>query len=283
MRKPSVFALLRDGRVRLRSTLMRIAGRRMRSGMRAFMKASSFYDLPVTECEPESTKVLVLAPHMDDEVLGCGGTIARHVSVGADVTVIFLTDGRRGVVPRAAGEGEAPRGDDEIVGIRKDEARRAGAILGVRRIDFLDAEDSYLRADVHVTGRLRRILEEDRPEIVYLPFFLEGHPDHRAANDVLMAAVKGAAWRFECRAYEVWTPLFPNRLVKIDATMHLKTEALACYQSQLAVTDYLHSGVGLNAFRALGLGSHAGRFAEAFYSLPLAEYRRLYHAIRPVT
>jgi N-acetylglucosamine malate deacetylase 1 len=255
----------------LHTLLRRAAGQRMRQSLRTFLKTSSIYDLPVSQCEPGKAKVAVLAPHMDDEVLGCGGTIARHATAGSDVVVIFLTDGRLG--------GPRNMSQEEIVSVRKTEARRAAQILGVRGVTFLDAEDSRLRSDPLVARELREILERERPEIVYLPFFLEQHPDHRAATDVLLTATRGSGLRFECRGYEVGTPLFPNRLVRIDETIHLKQQALYCYQSQLAVVDYLHYGIGLSAFRAVGLGNHCGRFAEAFHALELADYRRLYGAV----
>jgi LmbE family N-acetylglucosaminyl deacetylase len=253
----------------LRTLLLKITGRRMRHSLRRFVRTSSIYNLPVSRCEPGKSKVVVLAPHMDDEVLGCGGTIARHINAGSDVSIIFLTDGRHG----------GAEGVLDIVGVRKAEARCAAEILGVRAISFLDAEDSRLRYDVHVAGRLREILQRERPDIVYLPFFLEQHPDHRAANDVLLAATRASALSFECRGYEVWTPLFPNCVIKIDETVDLKRQAFGCYPSQLAVMDYLHSGLGLNAFRAMSLGSHAGRYAEAFHALPLADYLRLYRGL----
>jgi LmbE family N-acetylglucosaminyl deacetylase len=236
--------------------------RRTAASLRRFVQGSSIYDLPVSACEPESSKVVVLAPHMDDEVLGCGGTLARHARAQADVTVVFMTDGRLG-------------GD---VSVRKSEARRAADVLGIRTIHFLDAEDSRLRHDPRVSGRLRETLEKERPEIVYLPFFLESHPDHRATNAVLFAATRGSALRFECRGYEVWTPLFPNRAVNIDATIDLKRQAMGCYASQLAVRDYLHPSVGLNAYRAMGLGNTA-QYAEAFHALELSEYQRLHDAL----
>jgi len=114
----------------------------------------------------------VLAPHMDDEVLGCGGTLALHVAAGSDVKVVFLTDGGRG-----GAAGEEP---SSIVAIRKAEAECAAHVLGINRLFFLDAADGRLRSDTVVAGRLCEILERERPEIVYLPFFLERHPDHRA-------------------------------------------------------------------------------------------------------
>jgi LmbE family N-acetylglucosaminyl deacetylase len=217
---------------------------------------------------------------MDDETLGCGGTIARHVRAGAQVTVIFLTDGRHGGPSCAGLTGpERDRKQREIIDVRKHEAERAGKVLGVESIVFLDAEDMRLSADMRVPGLLREILGREQPDCVYLPSYLEQHPDHRAATSVLLAAVTGTRLEFECRGYEVWTPLFPNCVIKIDATIELKKQAIACYQSQLEQTDYLHAAIGLNAHRSLALGGRAGHFAEAFQALPLADYLQLYRAV----
>ena len=84
--------------------------------------------------EPGDERVLVLAPHMDDEVIGCGGTVARHVARGADVTVIFLTDGRQGGAVAQSGGSLEPL---DIVATRKQEARRALARTGRRQDRFL--------------------------------------------------------------------------------------------------------------------------------------------------
>lgn len=238
--------------------------RRIASSLRRFVQGSSIYDLPVLACEPEKSRVVVLAPHMDDEVLGCGGTIARHVRARSDVSVVFLTDGRLGA----------------DIAVRKSEARRAADVLGVRTLHFLDAEDSRLRDDRQVAGRLRETLESERPDIVYLPFLLESHADHRATNAVLFAATRGTGMQFECRGYEVWTPLFPNRIVNIDSTIELKRQAMECYASQLAVVDYLHANVGLNAYRAMSAAmGNTARYAEAFLALRLPDYRRLHETL----
>lgn len=264
----------------VKKLLAKIAGKRRLQSIRHLVRSSALYDQPASLCEPGSGEIAILAPHMDDEVLGCGGTIARHVHAGANVVVIFLTDGRYGGwVDTTASRPTCDSGYRELVNIRKQEAQRAGEILGVRRILFLDAEDTQLRADRFVAGKLRDVLERERPDIVYLPFFLERHEDHRAVNDVLMAATAGTTLDFECRGYEVWTPLFPNCLVKIDQTIELKKRALACYRSQLAVVDYLHAGVGLNAYRSLALAGSGCRFVEAFHALTLTEYRRLHRVM----
>jgi N-acetylglucosamine malate deacetylase 1 len=256
-----------------------LAPRRMQS-LRALVRTSVIHNQRPSVRQPESGKIIVLAPHMDDEVLGCGGTIARHVQAGADVSVIFLTDGRYGSDVSAALAGpERGRRQRELIGIRKQEAQRAGEILGVKSIAFLDAEDGWLRSDSLVPKRLRAILERERPHLVYLPFLLENHVDHCAASDMLIAATAGTKQDFECRCYEVWTPLFPNIVVEIDATIELKKRALSCYRSQLAEMDYVHTGVGLNAYRSSAIGCKTARFVEAFFALPLADYRRLHRAV----
>jgi LmbE family N-acetylglucosaminyl deacetylase len=206
------------------------------------------------------------------------------VQAGASVTVVFLTDGRHGGMTNdVVCEAERVRRQHELIAIRKLEAGCAGESLGVRGVIFLDAEDGHLGSDTRTAGRLRDALESRRPDLVYLPFFLDRHPDHRAANDVLLTATAGTALDFECRGYEVWTPLFPNCLVNIDETIELKKSAMGCYRSQLAEMDYLHHALGLNAYRSAALGSVAsgntGRFAEAFHALALADYRRLHQAV----
>lgn len=264
----------------LKALVRKAAGRRRIHSLRTLIRDSSIYTQEPAVAEPGPGKIVVLAPHMDDETLGCGGTIARHAQAGAEVTVIFLTDGRYGQGSDAQwSRPEREQRQRELIERRKHEAHLAGQILGVRSLAFLDVEDTQLRHDRGVAGRLRQILQQQQPVLVYLPFFLERHVDHRAANHVLLAAVSGTALEFQCRGYEISTPLFPNCLVRIDTTLELKRQALSCYRSQLADFDYVHAAIGLNAHRSMSLGGHAGRFAEAFHALSLAEYRQLYRAI----
>jgi LmbE family N-acetylglucosaminyl deacetylase len=206
---------------------------------------------------------------MDDETIGCGGTLAKHMARGAAVTVVFLTDGASGgAVGAGAGLAET----------RKREAHLALSVLGIRRLEFLDAADGHLSATPLLTDRLRTILAENRFDIVYLPFFLEEHPDHRAASRILLDATRDSPHRLQCLGYEVWTPLFPNCLVNIDETAQLKREALTHYRSQLVEADYAHTQFGLNAYRSAAFLGGTCRFAEAFCALSLEQYRDLHEA-----
>ena len=227
---------------------------------------------------------MVLAPHMDDEIIGCGGAIARHAQAGAQIQVVFLTDGRYGSTDLQQFTGdERKRREEAVVAVRKEEARRALAVLDIGNILFLDATDGKLAAETPGTAaRLREALENFRPESVFLPCFLEQHPDHLAASAVLLEAVRGTHLDFHCFSYEVWTPLFPNCLIEIDSVIELKRRALLEYVSQLKDVDYLHTALALNAYRSAGVLSKATRHVEAYLAVGVEEYRSLYEAFRKI-
>jgi LmbE family N-acetylglucosaminyl deacetylase len=245
-------------------------------GTYGLLRTAKVFNRSALVYDPGDERILVLAPHMDDEVIGCGGTLARHVACGADVTVIFLTDGRQGgAVAQPVRALESP----DLGGTRKQEARSALRELGVDKIVFFDAADGTLMDTVAgLAHKLREQLQELKPSIVYLPFFLEEHPDHRAASQLLLGAMDGVDLTFQCFGYEVWTPLFPNCFVNIDDTIERKRRSLDHYQSQLAEADYMHTAVGLNAYRSGALLGGTCRFAEAFCALPVADYLDLYAA-----
>ena len=251
-------------------SLLRFLSRAARPYLKTYglLQTAKVFNRSALVWEPGSEKIVVLAPHMDDEVIGCGGTLARHIERGAEITIIYLSDGRHG--------GVTPAGLSDVSRTRKREAALAMEALGIRKIIFMDAEDGTLDSTPELAVRLRELLEKIRPELVYLPFFLEEHPDHRAVSKILTEAIDSGKHLFRCMAYEVWTPLFPNCLVRIDATIEQKKRALGHYQSQLAETDYLHSALGLNAYRSTALLGGTCRYAEAFCSLSLPEYLGLY-------
>jgi N-acetylglucosamine malate deacetylase 1 len=226
--------------------------------------------------EPGGERVIVLAPHMDDEVIGCGGTIYKHTRKGADVMVVFLTDGRYGskALLQYSGQ-ERRRREIEVAATRRIEAEQALQVLGVKDAVFLDAEETALTTTPSLQKSLRDILAARRPDIVYLPFFLEEHIDHRAVSQVLQGAVQDLRLDFDCCGYEVWTPLFPNYLVEIGDVVDIKRRALAEYRSQLADNDYINTSLGLNAYRSGALLETAG-FVEAFYRIGRKEYLELF-------
>ncbi|HEY3343262.1 MAG TPA: PIG-L deacetylase family protein [Anaerolineae bacterium] len=225
---------------------------------------------------PEAARILVLAPHMDDEVIGCGGAICQHVRRGADVKVIFLTDGRLGSRELLNLSGQQRRQREQVVAAtRKQEAECALDVLGVRDRVYWDAEEMQLVVDPTLPGKLHQALQSFKPDLVYLPFFLEEQADHRAVNHILAQALRDEPCDFDCMGYEIWTPLFPNLVIEISDVIETKKRALAEYKSQLADSNYMHSALGLSAYRSSAL-LETGGYAEAFFAAPAMDYLALF-------
>jgi LmbE family N-acetylglucosaminyl deacetylase len=206
--------------------------------------------------------ILVIAPHPDDEVIGCGGSLIKYTRRGDRVVAIFLTSGELGLKHLAR---------ESAWQIRETEAKKCAKILGIAAIHFLRLPDWTAGDHIKDGGaRLVPILKQEQPEIIYLPHPQEWHPDHQAALTILKAARRsGRGFRSpQGRGYEVWTPITRYEHVEnITAEFPSKVRALRAYRSQLDGFDYERAVRGLNQFR----GALAGRcrFAEVFQQIPL--------------
>jgi N-acetylglucosamine malate deacetylase 1 len=204
--------------------------------------------------------VLVLAPHPDDEAIGCGGTLCHHADHGDSITAVFLTSGEVGLQ-------HFPR--EEAWRIREAEARRASRILGIGELMFLRCSDWTLVQDIQkAADLLAPILFQKRPGLIYLPHPQDGHPDHRATDPIFRAALKSSqVQKPALRFFEVWTPLSSFSDVQdITPFMPRKLRALRAHKSQLNDFNYVRAVSGLNQYR----GALAGKtkFAEVFLTEP---------------
>jgi N-acetylglucosamine malate deacetylase 1 len=205
--------------------------------------------------------VLLVAPHPDDEAIGCGGAVCRHAARRDRVAAVFLTSGELGLK-------HLPR--EQAWRVREAEAEAAAEVLGLAGITFLRCPDWFVGDQVEAAAAaLRPVLERERPELVYLPHPCDGHPDHRAALAVVRAAVCGGPGP-ALRAYEVWTPLPAfDHVEDVSSVMRRKLRAVRCYQSQVGPFRYDRAVRGLNQYR----GALAGRcrFAEVFWHPDVSE------------
>lgn len=199
--------------------------------------------------------VLVIAPHPDDECLGCGGAICLHVARGDRVRAVFLSSGETGLKHLAP---------EEAWRVREAEADDAAQVLGLAGLHFLRRPDWHVGDDIAgAAAALRPILTAFAPSLIYLPHDGEWHPDHRAALPIVRAALDGAVPLPLVRAYEVWTPLAAyDDLEDITAVMRRKLAALRCHRSQIGHFRYDRAIRGLNQYRG-ALGARTG-YAEAF-------------------
>jgi N-acetylglucosamine malate deacetylase 1 len=201
--------------------------------------------------------VLVIAPHPDDEAIGCGGTIRLHIERGDRVVVVFLTSGELGGLKHLHHE--------EAWAIREREAEAAAEVLGVATLAFLRCPDYRLGDQVdEAASALQPVLEREAPATVYLPHVMESHPDHRAALPITRAALGGAGmpgptlW-----TYEVWTPLSRySRVQDVTSVMRCKLEAVRRHRSQVTQYRYDRAVLGLNRYRGVLAGRC--RYAEVF-------------------
>lgn len=235
------------------------------------MKVAQTNEVPAVGPVPAADTVLVLAPHMDDETIGCGGAIIAHVKNGASVHVLFLTDGAKGFEPHAL----QAMTDQERQETRVRESEAACQVMGVTKTHYLNLPDGQSQATPEAVAQFGEILKQVQPDLLYLPFLTDTHHDHRVCNALLFAASRNHPEldRLLVNCFEVWTPLHPNHIVDITADMEQKMAALACYVSQLDMNNYLSSVQGLNAYRAIANRSQG--FAEAFYLTTVGDYRAL--------
>jgi LmbE family N-acetylglucosaminyl deacetylase len=219
--------------------------------------------IPYEAQELRGERLLVLAPHPDDEVIGCGGLIALHLREQRQVRVAVATDG--------AEAGNAS--------VREEESRRALAILGRIDCEFLRFADRRLAEESEaLKQRLRQILNEYKPDLIAVPSPVEIHPDHAALARAFVELIQQDESLFSALAvarvafYEVSYPIRPNALVDITPVADLKYTAIAAHESQLGLRDYVSYTRGLNSYRAMTLPPDVHR-AEAYFVVPLPQLR----------
>jgi LmbE family N-acetylglucosaminyl deacetylase len=203
--------------------------------------------------------VLVFAPHPDDEVAGPGGVLAMHRAQGDPVRVVVTTDGITGDPDR-----RFPAADYA-------ERRRAESRAGLRELDVHDVAfwgfpDSCVLSDADLERGAQlaaAAIAAFAPAVVYLPWQLEGHPDHHALHVVVTRAMDRLGFRGLALGYEVWNAMLPDVVVDTTAVFEHKRRAMLAHHSQIAYVQYDHCLGGLNAYRAL-VHQRGRGYAEGF-------------------
>lgn len=234
---------------------------------RAFELAPPIAEAPLPFALPEGRfeKAVVIAPHPDDEVIGCGGLIQSCVRGGTEVVVAFLTvEAQRSIVKPSQRDGLDRRTAESI------DAQR---VLGYHRREHLDSPELGLAAEGPAARalceRIRRRLEAHDPDLVVVPNHFESHPDHAAASTATLEAIAEARRAGGLRrlsrilVYEIWGPCRMNTFLSLSPEVVAAQErALGCYRSQLASVDYHAVMSFIHTFRADDLRRHARRPAE---------------------
>jgi LmbE family N-acetylglucosaminyl deacetylase len=212
-------------------------------------------------------KIMVIAPHNDDEILGVAGTMAKYAKQGHDVVVCEVTAGDL---------------QDPLVQQQKREAIKSHDLLGVKETVFMDLPVVGLKEmpTAELNSAFLKTITEIDPEIVFIPHKGDMHIDHRMVIEAAMVALRPvscpglkAIYAYETLSETEWNipsvdnAFIPNAYSDISDYMDLKLESMKCHESQLC--DYPHPR-SLEAIEALA--RHRGstvccRYAEAFMTI----------------
>jgi len=219
-------------------------------------------------------RVLVVAAHPDDEVLGCGGTIARHSDAGDQVHILLVAEGA------TSRQQQRDRGQaSEELSALVLAAQQAGVILGAQGVEVLDLPDNRLDSldRLDLVKKIEERITRHQPQVVYVHHAGDVNVDHRRLHEVVITACRPTPGHpvrrllsFEVASSTEWQPpgsapaFQPNWFIDISAQWPRKREALAAYASEMRPWPHARSIAALEhlaRWRGAQVGVEA---AEAF-------------------
>jgi LmbE family N-acetylglucosaminyl deacetylase len=209
-------------------------------------------------------RVLVIAPHPDDEAIACSGTMLRHIASGDKVFVVIATDGRRSRV--------APS-PDEMSHIRKNEATQAARRLGIGGPEWLGLPEGEWQVS-ELQPRLTELLDRHRPTLVYAPSRIDFHTEHFAVAHTLGRALEAVPMKLRVRVYQVQVPLtrvLTNVVADVSGVVAQSETVLRAYKSQAGSIRcaYRRGRYGALSHRTVGP-------VEEFWELTAEQYSRIH-------
>ena len=191
-------------------------------------------------------KVLVIAAHPDDEVLGVGGTVAKLTAQGVECHLLIVTDG----------SSSQYRDSDhlhEIIEAKKLETKGCACLLGFKTVHYGELPDMKLDKTPHIAINqvIEKVIDEIQPDTVFTHFWGDVNRDHQEVYKSTLVAVRPVMGQVvkELYCYRVpssteWTPnkadtmFMPNYFVDIEKFAEQKYKAFACYSTELR--EYPH-------------------------------------------
>jgi|SRR5688500_15599523 len=210
-------------------------------------------------------RVLVIAAHPDDEVLGVGGTIARYAKEGASVCILIVTEGCSAQYP----------GVVEMVERKQREAKEAARILGVSDVRFGGLPDMKLDTfpSVEVNACLEKVVRDFKPEVVFTQAEHDVNRDHRVIFDATAVACRPFSAPYVQRIYSYYTPsssewgttsFQPTSYFDVSDFFELKLAAMSAYSSEVRPFPHPRSVEALRNVAGFFGNAMGVRFAEPF-------------------
>lgn len=223
--------------------------------------------LPTVLYLPEHAKILMIAPHPDDEVLGCGGTLALLRQRGCDIKVVIVTDG---------GAGDPLGYSRDVRHTRQQESIAAMRLMGIEDVVFLNAPDAAYQHTPKVAAQLQQVFSDFQADWILLPSVLDYHRDHVAISLSIVEMWQQLGCRERLLCYETWATVPATSIVDISSVFDLKLQAIQCYELPLRYGDYLNACRGMATYRGLyfmDTQSKTLKYAEAFLEITPHSWR----------
>ena len=213
----------------------------------------------------KNEKLLIVAPHPDDEAIGCGGLLTLY---GNQCDVLLLTDGRKGYLS------SDKVNENDLIALRKEEFINVMKMVNIHSYSMLSIPDGEVQLYRHLISHID-ITEYNR---IFVPNHYERHKDHSCVYDIFKKMLKKQKSSAKLFEYEVWSPISaPNYVLDCTNCISQKIKIVNIYQSQIKYTDYIAMTEGLNKYR--GAGFHC-EYAEVYYYEPqVSIFRKMYHKI----
>jgi len=206
------------------------------------------------------SKILILAPHPDDESIGCGGIMLIH----DNVDVICITDGSLGIpsMPKS-----------EVVEIRKNEFKRATDYANINSVYFLNIPDGKINEN----WKIFKSINFKKYDLILTPNINDQHIDHYYTSKFVAKSIKNKLFvsNSKIAMYEVWNPIsIPNKFIDISKIVEKKKELIKFHKSQCKIIDYSTRIIALNHYRGM---SNNVKYSEVYKLFNQKDYLKLFY------
>lgn len=219
----------------------------------------------------EGNRILIFSPHVDDDMIGCGGAIQSYLKGGKEVSVLYLTKGNKS---------KQDVYDTEIlVEERRKEAFQVAELIGISQenLFFLEANDQELSA-YDAQSKLQYLFDKFKPDVLFLPVLLDTHIDHFATTLKLIEYIRNSGFGEPLPEtlylYEVQSPITPfysNTILDITSHVQKKDEAMRLFKTQSMDFNFVQSTGKINAIAS---GDHL--YSEIFIKTNIRNYYKFF-------
>jgi len=217
------------------------------------MLAEKVSSLKIVE-KPEGKRIMVFTEDLDDTVIGCGGTLIKHITAGYRVVMTYIirsNDNQNNSIP------------EEVEGFsRRNEARTLQSLLHLSDLYFLNIPNSTDNPFQTTKRMISDLLAWENPDLIYIPYFGDTDPNHSYAS----ITVKTPSYNTNTNvcAYEISDPLIPNIAVDISEQMSEKLSIIEGYKNQFAGIQYTDRAISMNTLRSHCIQASNIKYAEVF-------------------